>query len=304
MNTVALGPLALALAAAPLLPGLINRVKAFFAGRRGPPLFQLYYDLAKLLRKGAVYSRTTTWVFRASPAVGVAAGALALALLPSGGTPALLAFPGDFVLLVYLLGLARFFLVLAALDTGSSFEGLGASREVAFSALAEPAFLIALAALARASGSLSLSGLLGAGGGELPVRLPLLLLAAAALMLVLLTENARVPVDDPNTHLELTMLHEVLVLDYSGPDLAFALYAAALKLWLFGAVLVRTLTGWLPGSPALQTAIFLAGLVTVALAVGVIESCMARLRLTRVPHLLIAANAFALLAVLLGMRQG
>jgi len=302
MRAVALGPLALAFAAAPLLPGVINRVKAFFAGRRGPPVGQLYYDLAKLLRRGAVYSRTTSWIFRASPVVSVAAGVAALALLPAGGAPALVSFPADLILLAYLLGLARFGMVLAALDTGSSFAGMGASREAAWAALAEPAFLLALAALARAGGALSLSGLAAAGGGPLAARLPLLLLAATALMLVLLTENARVPVDDPHTHLELTMIHEVLVLDYSGPDLALALYAAALKLWLFAAVLVAAVVGGLPGGPLRQAVLFLAGMAAVAVAVGVIEAGMARLRLARVPHLLIAANALALLAVLLGPR--
>ena len=124
---------------APLLPGVINRTKAWFAGRRGPPLLQAYYDLWKLLHKGAVYSQTTTWVFVAGPVVGLACVVTALLIVPLGGVPGLLAFPGDFLLLAYLLGLMRFFTVLAALDTGSSFEGMGASREAFFSALAEPA---------------------------------------------------------------------------------------------------------------------------------------------------------------------
>jgi len=303
MNASALVHVLIALVAAPLLPGLINRIKALVAGRQGPPVLQLYYDLAKLFRKGAVYSRTTTWVFRASPLVGVAAVALALTLIPSGGVPALAAFPGDVILMAYALGLARFFLVLAALDTGSSFEGMGASREVTFSALAEPAFLLALAAMLRLAGNPSLTAALVAPMPHgLLEQLPVVLLVAAALLLVLLTENARVPVDDPNTHLELTMIHEVLILDYSGPDLALALYGAALKLWLFSAVLAQVLLSGLPADPWLRGAAHLVGVIAVAAFIGLIESGMARLRLVRVPHLLVAAGAFALLALCWGPR--
>jgi formate hydrogenlyase subunit 4 len=303
MNLVALGHLLVALVAAPLLPGLINRVKSVFAGRRGPPVLQLYFDLAKLLRKGAVYSRTTTWVFRASPLIGVAAPVLALALVPAGSAAALVAFPGDLLLMAYVLALARFFLVLAALDTGSSFEGMGASREVAFSALAEPAFLLALAAMARQAHAPSLTAALGAPTALNDLgMLPLLLLVAMALLLVLLVENARVPVDDPNTHLELTMIHEVLILDYSGPDLALALYGASLKLWLFSAILSDVLLAGLAGDVLLRGAAHLAGIIAIAGVVGVIESCMARLRMVRVPHLLVAAGAFAVLALCVGIR--
>ena len=158
--TAALARFAIALLLAPLLPGVINRVKASVAGRQGPSVLQLYFDLAKLLRKGAVYSRTTTWVFRAGTVVAAAATVTALAIVPLAGAPAPLAFPGDFLLLAYLLALGRFFTVIGALDTGSAFEGMGASREVQFSALAEPALLVALASLVRLSGSTSLSSML------------------------------------------------------------------------------------------------------------------------------------------------
>ena len=190
---------------APLALGVINRTKAIFAGRRGQPLLQLYWDLFKLLRKGAVYSRTTTWVFSAGPLVSLAAVLTSLLVVPFGGVRALLAFPGDLLLLAYLLGLMRFFTVIAALDTGSSFEGMGASREVTFSALAEPALLLGLAAMGRRAGSLSLSGMYS---GMMPSDLvhhggPVLILVAAAFLVVFLAENARIPIDDPDTHLEL-----------------------------------------------------------------------------------------------------
>jgi len=293
----------LALALSPLLLGVINRTKAWFAGRRGQPLLQAYYDLAKLLRKGAVYSRTTTWVFRAGPIVGLAAVLVTLALVPFGGAPALVNFGGDLVLFAYLLGLMRFFTVIAALDTGSSFEGMGASREVQFAALAEPALFLGLAALARETGGLSLSAIFG--GLDLhrwQLAGPALVLVAVALLVVFLAENARIPVDDPNTHLELTMIHEVMVLDHGGPDFAFILYGAALKLWVLGALIVgivvpvHTGNGWLDGAAAVG------GMLALAVGVGVIESAMARLRLTRVPQLLVGAAALSAVALILALR--
>lgn len=292
-----------ALALAPLLLGVINRTKAFFAGRRGPPLLQPYFDLLKLLRKGAVYSRTTSWVFRAGPIVGLAGVVAAACLLPVGAIPAPLAFEGDLLLLVGLLGLGRFFTVLAALDTGSSFEGMGASREVQFSALAEPALFLGLAAVARQTGQLSLSGMLPSiSFGTWLHAGPPLALAAAALLIVFLAENARLPVDDPNTHLELTMIHEVMVLDHGGPDLAFILYGGAVKLWVLGGLLVGMLVPAPPASLALSSGAFLLGMLGLAVVTGIIESTMARLRLVRVPQLLAGASVLSVLALLLVKR--
>jgi formate hydrogenlyase subunit 4 len=289
--------LLLALVLSPLLLGVINRTKALFAGRTGQPLLQLYYDLVKLLKKGVVYSRTTTWVFRAGPIVGLSATLAACALVPLGGRPSLLSFPGDFLVLAYLLGLARFFTILAALDTGSSFEGMGASREAAFSALAEPALLLALAAVALRSGHLSLSGMLASPLGWDHLA-PALWLIAAAVFIILLAENARIPVDDPATHLELTMIHEVMVLDHSGPDLAFIFYGAALKLWVLGAIWVGIVTPVGQTSPGTGTALALAVMLGLAVFIGVVESMMARLRLSRIPPLLVGAGVCALLAIL------
>ncbi|HUA36846.1 MAG TPA: NADH-quinone oxidoreductase subunit H [Candidatus Sulfopaludibacter sp.] len=301
MNLDSFIPLALALGLSPLLPGVINRTKAWFAGRRGPPLLQMYFDLWKLLQKGAVYSRATSWIFRAGPIVGLAATVTAAMLMPLGNVPALLAFPADFLLFAGLLGLARFFIVVAALDTGSSFEGMGASREVFFSALAEPALFVALAVLARQANALSLSTLLGTVAGAHWLQAgPVLILVMIALMIVLLAENARIPVDDPDTHLELTMIHEVMVLDHSGPDFAFILYSAALKLWLFAALIVGMV---LPAIGSLWPNLLLAvaGMLVVAMVVGVIESVMARLRLVIVPQLLVGAGALVAVAFLLSL---
>ena len=295
-------PLLLALLLSPLLPGVINRTKALFAGRRGPPLLQIYFDLWKLLRKGAVYSRTTTWVFRAGPMLGLAAVLTAATLVPLGNFPALIAFPADFLFFAGLLGLMRFFTVIAALDTGSSFEAMGASREVFFSALAEPALLVALATLARQAGSYSLSTLFGQVSGGHWLHLgPVLALVMIALMIVLLAENARIPVDDPNTHLELTMIHEVMVLDHGGPDFAFIVYGAALKLWLLAALVVGMVVP-ATGVPGLNLVLVMGGMSAVAVIVGVVESVMARLRLVLVPQLLVGAGALAAAAFLLGLK--
>ncbi len=293
----------LSLALAPLLVGVINRTKALFAGRKGQPLLQLYYDLFRLLNKGAVYSRTTTWVFRAGPVVGLSALLAAMAVMPFGGSPALIHFKGDLVLFAYLLGLARFLTVLAALDTGSAFEGMGASREALFSALAEPVLFISLATIARFSSNLSLSGMLTVIDWRAwAIAGPALTLVVTALFSVFLTENCRIPVDDPNTHLELTMIHEVMVLDHSGPDLAFILYGAALKLWLLGTIIIGIVLPAHSGYAWPDFAVFCCGMVLLAIVVGVVESSMARLKLFRVPQLLVGAGALAILALFLVLR--
>ncbi|HEU5260260.1 MAG TPA: NADH-quinone oxidoreductase subunit H [Gemmatimonadales bacterium] len=300
MSRSALVGLALLLGVAPLLSGIAARTKARLTGRRGAPLLQLYWDLARLRRKGVVYSRTTTWVFRLAPIVLVATAALAACLVPLDGRRALVSFSGDFVAFAYLLALGRFFLVLAALDTGSSFEGMGASREVTVAAFAEPALFLAFIALVLATGSLSLGGALGAPLTQAwPTAVPALAMVTASLFLVLLAEGSRVPVDDPATHLELTMIHEVMVLDHSGPDFALILYGGALKLALFGALLVGAVVPRAGLAPGLGLAVLVLGLLGVAVLVGIVESVTARLRLSRVPQFLTAASALAALAVIL-----
>lgn len=293
-------PLILATLLAPLVLAIIARTKSVIAGRVGPPLLQPYRDLWKLVRKGAVYSRTTSSIFQMGPTVGLASVILAVALIPFGGFPALSAFSGDFVLLAYLMALGRFFTVVAALDTGSSFEGMGASREVTFSAFAEPAFFLTLAALARQTGYLSLTPVLSAVSTETWMRAaPMLSLTLAALSIVFLAENARIPVDDPTTHLELTMIHEVMVLDHSGPDFAMIQYGAALKMWLLGAIIIGIVVPWHTGNRWIDTLASLIGMLLLGIATGIIESSMARLRLLRVPQLLLAAIVLSALALAL-----
>ena len=297
----ALLQLVLVLVAAPLLPGVISRTKARVAGRSGPPLLQNYYDLAKLLRKDTVLSSTTTWVFLAGPAIAVIVPVLCSLLLPMVGTEAPVAFTGDLILFVYLFALSRFFTTAAALDTGSAFEGMGAARELTFSALAEPALFFGLLALARITGSLSLSSLLSGGAANWYRASAALALIVASWFIVLLAENSRVPFDDPNTHLELTMIHEVMVLDHSGPAFGLILYGSALKLFVFSALVTSLL---LPrtGNPLADAGATLLAVLLLGMAIGLVESAMARLRLVRVPQLLVAASLVAGFAVVLVLR--
>jgi formate hydrogenlyase subunit 4 len=266
-------------------------------------VLQLYSDLSKLLRKGVVYSRTTTVVFRAALVVLMASVLVAALLLPLDGRAAPFGFSGDLVAFAGLLALGRFALVLAALDTGSSFEGMGSSREVMVAAFAEPALLLAFTVLVLATGSLSLGGMLGMPlAGAWPAAAPSLVLAGTSLFMLLLAENARVPVDDPATHLELTMIHEVMVLDHSGPDLALILYAGSVKFALFGALAAGILVPRGLFDPWVAVAVLLIGLVAVAVVVGIIEATMARLRMDRIPPFLVAAAALAGFGVILLLR--
>ena len=273
----------------PLLGGVVTKTKALFAGRRGPGVWQPYFDLVKLLRKGVALSATTTWVFVLAPVLAVVTAVMAGLLVPLGSFAPPVAFAGDFVLFAYLFALGRFFTAAAALDTGSPFEGMGAAREVGFAWLTEPALFFAFLALARLSGSLSLAGMLRATEGAWLQRTAPLVLTAAGVFIVLLAECSRMPVDDPTTHLELTMIHEVMVLDHSGPLLGLVEYGAAVKLFVLDALLLHVMaptarvTGWL------GLALFVLGLLAVAVGIGVVESTMARLRLLHVPTLLIAA---------------
>jgi len=290
--------LALLLALPPLLLGIINRTKAVVAGRTGTPLLQAYFDISKLLKKGAVYSTSSSFIFKAGPSVGLTSVLVAGALVPLCFVQSPFGFSGDIVVFAYVLGLGRFFTMAAALDTGSSFEGMGASREAAIAVLAEPALFLALAVLCVSTHSVSLSkalapGALGPLGADQTGRLA----AAIALFIVMLAECSRIPVDDPNTHLELTMVHEVMVLDHGGPDLAFILYGGAVRLFVMGSLIVHGVlpAPWLHGGAGII--VFTAAAILLSVLVGLVESTTARLRLIRVPQFLMAASVIASLGL-------
>jgi formate hydrogenlyase subunit 4 len=297
----------LIIAASPFLfIGFINKMKAVWEGRKGAPVIQPYYDFFKLIRKGEVISKTTSFIFKLAPSINVASMLFALLLIPVPFLGSAISFPGDFVLFTYIMGLARFMLVLAALDTGSSFEGMGASREVTFSTFVEIAFFIILGTLSLLTNQVSFVEIFTALNISAGYSLLVKILLVTSLFVMLLVEGSRVPVDDPKTHLELTMIHEVMILDYSGPDLAFMLYAVAMKMVLL-ALLIANLC--VPPVLSLAPAIllFIAVLVIIFLSVAIVESLIARSRMSHVPQFIFLMTALSLTAfavVILFLRGG
>ncbi len=289
----------LAIILAPLLPGLINQTKAFFAGRKGPGIFRLYFDLAKLVRKSCPRSTTSTWLFDLAPAATLAATVLAAAVFP-WASGSYLSATASTALFFYLLGTGRFFTVLGARDVGSAFEDMGASREVQFSALAELVLFAVLGFVVLLTGTHTLDGLAAGYDKNIWAHDAIsLVLVAVAFFAVLLSECSRVPFDDPETHLELTMIHEAMVLDNSGPDLAFILYGAALKFELLAAFLVALLLPHLDGSPLVWTACLFGGIFAMAIFVGIVESVIARMRFLKTPRILFGSLMLVILATLL-----
>ncbi len=275
--------------------GIIDRVKAIWAGRKGASIFQPYYNFFKLLHKGEVISTTTSFIFQLTPSLNVAAVLLALMIVPMPVVGSVINFPGDFVLFAYILGLSKFFTVLAAMDTGSSFEGMGASREAAFSTIIETAFFVVIGSLSLLTGRTSFAEIflmLNVSAGYTALVKILLVIS---LFIMLLTEGSRVPVDDPNTHLELTMIHEVMILDYSGPDLAFILYAAGLKMVVISILIADLLipVKLLMVHPLI---FFAAVLVLIFMLIGMIESLIARSRMSHVPQFIFMMTALSLTA--------
>jgi formate hydrogenlyase subunit 4 len=298
----AIAQLVLLLALAPGVNGAIKRMKATLQGRHGPPLLQGYADLGKLLRKDAVISEHATAVFRIAPLVYAAAISSAALLVPLLWLPAPLGAYGDAITVVALFALARFALALAALDTGSAFGGMGASREVAVAALTEPALLLAIFAVAWRTGGTDLSAasdwLLGHGSA---VFAPSQLIAAAALFVAVIAETGRVPVDNPDTHLELTMIHEGMLLEYSGRPLGVVVWATLLKQTVLFALIIALFAPFgiarAPEALALSMVVLVAKLAVLAVVVALIESSAAKLRILKLPELLGAASALACLAL-------
>lgn len=290
--------LALWLVAPPVLPGLINKIKAWVGGRRGPPVFQLYYDLARLWRKSVILSDSASPAFVIAPATAWVAVLGAGLLLPLGPAGALASFRGDVFLLIYLLALGRFCTAWAAMETGSSFEGMGAAREVSYAVLTEAALIAAVLSLSVQTGSASLPVMLAPSAGAGAVLL------AAGLFVALLAENCRVPFDDPNTHLELTMIHEVMVLDHSGPLLAVILHGASMKLLFFAVLLTEAVLPVTQLPPAAAAGALLAGVLVVTLGVGLVESLLARVAFRRTPLLLTTAFLLCLFALLMAWKGG
>lgn len=288
----------------PLLIGVIRKVKARLQGRRGATIFQPYADLCKLLSKEAVVSENTSWIFRFTPYLLSTTMVLSALIVPVLTTRAPFGFMGNIIALMYLFLLGTFFLALAGLDAGSAFGGMGSSREVALAALAEPTVLIAIFGIALRAGTTSLDGIITRFAAD-----PLLMLNAGHLLaffaffIVALAENGRLPVDNPATHLELTMIHEAMILEYSGRYLALVEWAAGMKLFLFLTLLSNLFFPWgvaLTNTPVTLLNAFVALAIKLAFfaaAIAIIETAVAKLRLFRVPELLAGSFTIALLAV-------
>ncbi len=296
----------LVLLLAPLLTGLVRKVKAHLLRRQGPPLIQPYRDLIRLMRKEVVLAENASWLFRIIPYLVFAATWVAASLVPTFRTGLLFSWSADLIAIIALLGSARFYLALAGLDVGTSFGGIGSSREVMIASLAEPAMVMIVFTLALVAGSTQLSTMASfLISGEVGLRVSLGL-ALIALIIVAIAENARIPVDNPATHLELTMVHEAMVLEYSGRHLALIDLAASLKLLLYVSLIACLFAPWGMAAPdtgaawlAIGIAAYLGKLALGGVLLALFETSIAKMRVFRVPEFLGAALMLGLLATLL-----
>lgn len=292
---------------APLINGLIKKAKALTQKRVGPPLLQMYYDLFKLMRKSAVISETSSWIFRATPYIVFSSTAVAALFVPVTTLIPLSGFTGDIIMLVYLLAMGRFFMCLAGLDTGSTFGGMGSSREAMISSIIEPAILVSFFTLGLTAKSTSVIGIMSAMKEIThPLFHPVFLMLFASLLVVIIAETCRIPIDDPSTHLELTMVHEAMILEYSGRHLALMELGASMKQLIFITLLVNLFLPMdqyiaLSGITALLISllIYLIKIILIAILIAVIEVSTVKLRFFSIPNL----AAFAFILSFLGFLQ-
>ena len=273
--------------------GFIIRTKSILSGRKGPGIFQPMRDIFRLWKKGSVYSVTTSFIFQIAPTAYFASVLMAILMIPHGSTPGIISFNGDFIMFAYLLAFGKFLMITAALDTGSSFEGMGASREALFSMLVEPAFFILLGSFALFTGHTSFIQIFSELHYGTHISYLLGALASFVLVMIAMVENSRMPIDDPKTHLELTMIHEVMILDNSGFDLGLIMYTTHLKFVMYGAIISNFFIGVLPLQISIP--IFLMIQIGFAIAVGAIESFMARFRMGNNPQFVYILTSVSLL---------
>ena len=296
---------AVVLAIAPLFISLIKKVKAWTQGRRGPPLFQTYYMLAKLVKKEVIYSPHSSWIMRVTPIINIAAILVAALFVPLVFVPEPVGGIGNIILLLYLLALAKFFMALAGLDAGSSFGGMGSSREMSISAIIEPTTIIVFAALVFVFKTLNVFEMFALSAASGTLSTPTLILIGISLFIILIVETSRIPVDNPETHLELTMIHEGMILEQSGSNLALMELSAAVKLTLLMALLINLIVPF-----GLATTLSAAGLLlalvlflvkgsVLAGVIGLFESSMAKMRFFRLPSLFAMAFFFSTLIIII-----
>lgn len=273
--------------------GFIIRTKSILSGRKGPRIFQPMRDIFRLWKKGSVVSTTTSFIFQIAPTAYFASVLMAILMIPLGGNPGLISFDGDFIMFAYVLAFGKFLMIVSALDTGSSFEGMGASREALFSMLVEPAFFILLGSFALFTGQTSFHEIFSILHYGSQISYLLGGLASFVLVLIAMIENSRMPIDDPKTHLELTMVHEVMILDNSGFDLGMILYATNLKFAMYGALIANLFMGSFP--LYLTIPIFFGIQILFAIAVGLFESFTARFRMNHNAQYIFVLSSVSLL---------
>lgn len=285
--------LLLIMLAATFFTGIIIRTKSIASGRKGPGIFQPIKDVIRLFRKGAVYSETTSFVFQIAPTIYFASVFVAMLVVPFGQSKGIISFNGDFIFFAYVLGLGKFFSIIGAMDTGSSFEGMGASREALYSMFAEPAFFILMGSLALLTGFTSFQEIFLALHLGSSISYALALMAAVVFLLIAMIENSRMPLDDPKTHLELTMVHEVMILDNSGFDLGLILTAGYLKFAIYGTIIFNLFSGTIGYEYAIP--MFFAMQLFLAFVIGMIESFMARFRMNHNAQFIVVLSSVSLL---------
>lgn len=273
--------------------GVIIRTKSLASGRKGPGIFQPMRDIFRLLKKGSVFSKTTSFIFQIAPTAYFASVLMAVLMIPHGNSPGFISFNGDFVMFAYILAFGKFLMIVSALDTGSSFEGMGASREALFSMLVEPAFFILMGSFALFTGHTSFQSIFSELHYGSYISYMLGGLATFVFVLIAMIENSRMPVDDPKTHLELTMIHEVMILDNSGFDLGVILYTTNLKFAMYGAIIADLFIGILPLWFSIP--LFIGIQVLFAVAVGLIESFGARSRMGHNPQFIFILTSVSIL---------
>ena len=276
--------------------GVVIRTKSITSGRKGPGILQPMKDIIRLFKKGAVYSKTASFIFQVAPSIYFASVIMAIMVIPFGQYEGIISFEGDFIFFAYVLGAGKFFSIISALDTGSSFGGMGASREALFSMFAEPAFFILMGSFALLTGRASFQEIFASLHFGSYISYILGVLATFVLVIITLVENSRMPFDDPKTHLELTMVHEVMILDNSGFDLGMILYATNLKFAMYGALIANLFMGSFP--LYLTIPIFFGIQILFAIAVGILESFTARFRMSHNAQYILALSSVSLLIFL------
>lgn len=279
-----------------LFTGIINKTKAVWGGRKGASVFQPYYDFIRLMRKGEVISRVTSPVFFFFPVISLSSVIFAGLLLPVIDHRAVISFEGSFILFAYILALGKFFSIIGALDTGSSFEGMGAAREAFFTSIPEPAFFILLGSISTFSDIKSFENLFGLYHAGSELSLLIVVLTVIILFIIVLVEGSRIPIDDPTTHLELTMIHEVMVLDNSGPSLAIIQYGASMKILILSGLIINFIIPYSAG-PLVHAVYYITGIVFSAITIGTVEMLTARFRIVRVPDFIFTIVGMSLMVM-------